>query len=53
MMQPCLTPTLVENQLLEIFIQLKIHQAEMWCAEDNYSYMCNICAKAFLDLNFN
>ena len=25
----------------------------MWCAEDNYSYMCQICAKGLLDLNFN
>ena len=25
----------------------------MWCAEDNYSNMCHICVKGFLDLNFN
>ena len=25
----------------------------MWCAEDNHSYMCHICAKGFLDSNFN
>ena len=26
---------------------------EMWCALDNYNYMCHICVKGFLDLNFN
>ena len=25
----------------------------MWCAADNHNYMCHICAKGFLDLNFN
>ena len=25
----------------------------MWCAGDNHSYMCHICAKALLDSNFN
>ena len=25
----------------------------MWCAADIHNYMCNICAKGFLDLNFN
>ena len=25
----------------------------MWCAADNYSYTCHICAKGFLDSNFN
>ena len=25
----------------------------MVCAADNYSYMCHVCAKVFLDLNFN
>ena len=26
---------------------------EMWCAEDNDSYMCHIYAKGFLDSNLN
>ena len=26
---------------------------EMWCAADNNNYMCQICAKGFLDSNFN
>ena len=25
----------------------------MWCAADNHNYMCHICAKGILDLNFN
>ena len=25
----------------------------MWCAADNYKYMCHICAKGFLDSNLN
>ena len=25
----------------------------MWCAADNHNYTCHICAKGFLDLNFN
>ena len=25
----------------------------MWCAADNHNYMCHICAKRFLDSNFN
>ena len=25
----------------------------MWCAADNHNYMCHICAKGFLDSNFN
>ena len=25
----------------------------MWCAADNDSYMCHICAKGFLDSNLN
>ena len=25
----------------------------MWCAVDNHNYMCYICAKGFLDSNFN
>ena len=27
----------------------------MWCGADNYNYMCHIhvCAKGFLDSNFN
>ena len=26
---------------------------EMWCVADNHNYMCHICAKGFLDSNFN
>ena len=25
----------------------------MWCAVDNYSYMCHICVKEFSDSNFD
>ena len=25
----------------------------MRCAADNHNYICHICAKEFLDLNFN
>ena len=25
----------------------------MYCAADNHNYMCRICAKELLDLNFN
>ena len=25
----------------------------MWCVADNKNYMCHICAKGFLDSNFN
>ena len=25
---------------------------EMWCAADNPNYMCHMCTKGFLDLNF-
>ena len=25
----------------------------MWCAADNHNYICHICAKGFLDSNFN
>ena len=25
----------------------------MWCAADNYNYMCHMCEKGFLDSNFN
>ena len=25
----------------------------MWCAADNYSYTGHICAKGFLDTNYN
>ena len=24
-----------------------------WCAADNDNYMCRVCAKGFLNLNFN
>ena len=33
-----------ENQLSRI---------KIWYAEDNHSYMCHVCAKGFLDSNFN
>ena len=26
---------------------------KIWFAEDNHSYVCHICAKGFLDSNFN
>ena len=26
---------------------------EIWFAEDNHSFMCHICAKGFLNSNFN
>ena len=26
---------------------------DMWCATDNHNYMYHICAKGFLDWNFN
>ena len=26
---------------------------KMWCVADNHNYMCHICAKRFLDSNFN
>ena len=35
---------LTENQL---------QRNEIWFAQDNHSYMHHICAKGFLDLNFN
>ena len=35
---------LTENQL---------GRNKIWCAEDHHSYMCHICAKGFLDVNFN
>ena len=25
----------------------------MWCAADNHNCMCHICAKGYLDSNFN
>ena len=35
---------LIENQL---------SWNEMFCAADNYNYICHKCAKEFLDSNFN
>ena len=26
---------------------------DVWCTADNHNYMCHICAKGFLNLNFN
>ena len=31
----------------------RFSRKEMWYAADNYNYMCNICAKGILYLNFN
>ena len=31
----------------------RLSRNEMWCAADNYNYMCHICAKEFLYSNFN
>ena len=31
----------------------RLGRNEIWYAEDNHSYMCHICAKGFLDSNFN
>ena len=33
----------------------RLERNEIWFAEDNHSYMCHIglCAKGFLDSNFN
>ena len=25
----------------------------MWCVTDNHNYMCHMCAKGFLDSNFD
>ena len=35
---------LTENQL---------ERNEIWFTEDNHSFMCHICAKGFLNSNFN
>ena len=29
-----------------------LNKNEMWCALDNYNYMCHMCASGFLDSNF-
>ena len=31
----------------------RLGRNKIWCTEDNQSYMCHICAKEFLDSNFN
>ena len=31
----------------------RLSRNEMWCAADNYNYMCHPCAKRFLDSNLN
>ena len=31
----------------------RLERNEIWFAEDKHSYMCHICAKEFLDSNFN
>ena len=30
-----------------------LYRNEMWCAADIHNYTCHICAKGFLDSNFN
>ena len=30
----------------------RLSRIEMWCAADDHNYMCDICAKEFLDSNF-
>ena len=35
------------------FTENRLSRNEIWCAEDNLSYMYHICAKGFLDLKFN
>ena len=34
-------------------IEHRFSRKEMWCAVVNHNYMGHICAKGFLDLNFN
>ena len=31
----------------------RLGRNEIWCAADNHNYMWHICAKGFLDSNFN
>ena len=31
----------------------RLRRNEIWCAADNHNYMSNVCAKGFLDSNFN
>ena len=31
----------------------RLGKNEIWCAENNHSYMSRVCAKGFLDSNFN
>ena len=31
----------------------RLSRNEMWCAADNHNHICHMCAKGFLDLNFN
>ena len=34
-------------------VENRVGRNEILCAENNHSYMCHICAKEFLDSNFN
>ena len=31
----------------------QLSRNEIWCATDKHSYTCHVCAKGFLDSNFN
>ena len=31
----------------------RLSRNEMWCTADSHNYLCHICAKEFLDSNFN
>ena len=34
-------------------IENRLSRNKMWCAADDHNSMCHICAKGFLDSNFN
>ena len=36
-----------------VFTENLLCRNEMWCAADIHNYMGHICAKGFLDSNFN
>ena len=31
----------------------RLNRNKLWCAAGNHNYMSHVCAKGFLDLNFN
>ena len=35
------------------FNENQLGRNEIWHVEDNYSYMCHVCARGFLDSNFD